>query len=75
MDMDGDVIKELLFYVDCASMGFLSNQGGHYRVGVNFPILPFQSFVYIAEGEFETAINIKDLPSGMYLITLTSAEL
>lgn len=30
--------------------------------------------VYIAEGKFETTIHLEDLPSGMYLITLTSAE-
>ncbi|MBK7442755.1 MAG: T9SS type A sorting domain-containing protein [Bacteroidetes bacterium] len=46
IDIDGEIIQELLFDEDCPSMGFLSNQGGYYGVGANFPVPPYQSFVY-----------------------------
>ena len=46
IDMEGALIQELMFDVSCPSMGFLSNQGGFYGVGVKFPIPPYQSFIY-----------------------------
>lgn len=46
IDMNGDVVQTLTFEENCPSMGILSNQGGYYGIGANFPVPPFQTFIY-----------------------------